>query len=260
MADFLAEAEAVAVRAAREAGKVLMKHFRTDLQIELKGNTRSIVTIADKESDALVRKLILEKFPSHGIISEENEPKKGDGYVWHIDPLDGTTNYSRGIAYFCVSIALAKDGELLVGVVYDPVRSNLYTAAKGRGAFLNGAKIVVPGLESVSKALLVFDFCPEEGKRLKTVELMKKLVHARNLRIAGSAALSLCELASGFVDGYVHMCGNSWDFAAGALLVREAGGVVTFLNGTGWSPDSSNGIVAGNPAITDGILKTLKCG
>lgn len=258
MADFLSEAEAVAIKAARGAGKVLLKHFGTSLHIETKGNTRSIVTNADRESDALIRKLVLEKFPSHGIVSEENEPKKGDGYVWHIDPLDGTTNYSRSISYFCVSIALAKDGELLVGVVYDPVRSNLYTAAKGKGASLNGRKIRVSKSGSMAEVLLCFDFCYEEEKRLKTIEIMKKLVHARSMRINGSAALTLCEVASGLVSAYVHTCGSSWDFAAGALLVREAGGVVTFLDGNGWSPDASNGIVAANPTIAAEILKTLK--
>ncbi len=259
MTDFLAEAEAVAIKAAKEAAKVLMKHFRTELRIETKGDPRNIVTIADKESDALIRKIILEKFPDHGIISEENKPVQGKSdYVWHIDPLDGTTNYSRGVSYFCVSIALAKGSEIVVGVVYNPVTLALYTAARGKGAFLNGKKLRIAETSIMHEAVICFDFGYAQDKRLQTVEILKRMVGAKSIRINGAAALTLCEIAAGLANAYVHTGGYSWDFAAGALMIHEAGGVVTDSDGKTWQPNVKEGITAGNSAITSQILAIMK--
>ncbi len=245
MTDFLEEAEAVAVKAAKEAAKVLMKHFRTELRIETKGNQRSIVTIADKESDALIRKIILEKFPDHGIISEENKPIKADSeYAWHIDPLDGTTNYSRKSKQFCVSIALAKGDDVVVGVILSPFFGETYTAVMGKGASLNGRAIRVSGVKKLEEAVVNFDMCYEEEKRLQTAKLIKKMVLAKSMMLQGSAAIALCEVASGVTDAYVHVCGSSWDFAAGALIIREAGGAVKDFDSKEWSPRIKNGLVA----------------
>ena len=245
MADFLAEAEEVAVEAAKEAGKLILAHFRKILVIEIKkGNPRNLVTNADKESDKLIKRLISGKFPEHGIVSEESEPTKGE-YVWYIDPIDGTTNYSRGVKYFCVSIALAKDDDLLVAAVYNPATSELYTAVKGRGAFLNGKKLVVFEPESFDQAMIYGDLGYETDEREKALAILKFLVSGKGLRVKGSGALAMCELAAGHADAYVDLSSTSWDYAAAALLVREAGGTVADFSGKDWSPQVVNGIVAG---------------
>ncbi len=259
MTGFLEEAEAVAVKAAKEAAKVLMKHFGTELRIETKSSPRDIVTIADKESDALIRKMILEEFPDHSIISEENRPIKADGeYAWHIDPLDGTTNYSKKSKQFCVSIALAKGDDVLVGVILNPVFGEMYTAVMGKGASLNGKAIKTSGAEKLNEAVVNFDMCYEEEKRLETAKLIKNIVLAKSIRLQGSAALAMCDVASGVTDAYVHACGSSWDFAAGALIIREAGGAVKDFDSKEWSPRIKNGLVAScNETLNKEIMEKV---
>ncbi len=260
MSEFLSQAEAVATQAAREAGKLALKYFRHDIAVEVKeGNPRNVVTAADKEADSLIRKLLQEKFPDHSIVTEEDKPKKGSEYVWYVDPIDGTTNFSRGASYFCTSIALAKESELLVGVVYSPVFSELYTAIRGKGAFLNGKRIRVSGTANLSQAVFSCDLgynSPERESTLKVLRHLEPIV--RGFRMKGSGALASCELAAGRADCHMDAKSTPWDYAAAALIVREAGGKATDLQGNEWKPDSKAGYIAGNARFHGKLIDELR--
>lgn len=258
MSDIPAEAEKVAVAAAKKAGGVALRHFRTDLKIESKGgNPRNIVTDADIESDAAIKEAILASFPDHGIVSEESPEVKGNGYVWYVDPIDGTTNFSSGSAYFCTSIGLAHGDQLLAAAIYSPLTGELYTAAKGKGAFLNGKRITMPGSGEVAKAVMCFDMCYEESKRTQVLKVMNLFITAKSLKITGSGALAMCEVAAGRSDAYVNLCGSPWDFAAAALIVREAGGAAIALDGKDWTPTVKKGIVATNKSLNKTMLPII---
>lgn len=260
MDDFLTEAEAVAITAAREAGKIILNYYETNMEVGTKkGNPRNLVTEADKEADALIRKVILEAFPDHSIVSEENEPKKGNEFFWYIDPLDGTTNYTRHISYFCVSIALAKGNELLVGVIYNPVTSELYMAKAGEGAFLNGKALKTSNARELAQSFVCMDFAYDNAERQKAAAALKRLVMSvKSIRVKGSGALASCEVASGKAEGYVRMGSTPWDYAAGALIIREAGGAVTDLDGKEWEPESKGVIAASSGKIAEQLLAEVR--
>ncbi len=259
MADFLAEAQRVAVAAAKEAGKILIKYQFHGLKISFKeGNVKNLVTNADKEADAVIRGIILKNFPEHGIVSEEDKPVKGNQYTWYVDPLDGTTNYSKGGNYYCVSIALAKGSELLIGVIYNPVTSELYVAIRGRGAFLNSSKISTSSTGSLEQALVCLDLASNEEERKNALETMQKLaLDAKSIRIKGAGALSMCEVATGRADAYIRMGSSAWDYAAGALVLREAGGIVTDLSSIPWEPSSKAVLAAVTESLHSRIIKKL---
>lgn len=260
MADFLAEAQKVAVAAAKEAGKIILGYYETNVKVSTKqGNPRNLVTEADKEADALIRRIILEAFPGHSMVSEENEPKKGNEYVWYVDPLDGTTNYTRHVSYFCVSIALAKGNELLVGVIYNPVTSELYTAKAGRGAFLNGKALKAGNANDLIQSFVCMDFSYDNAERQKAAAVLSRLaMSVKSIRVKGSGALALCEVASGRAEGYVRMGSTPWDYAAGTLIIREAGGAVTDLDGKAWEPESKGVIAASSGKIAEQLLAKVK--
>lgn len=259
MGILLDEAANIAVAAAKEAGKLALKYFRKDIAVEVKeGNPRNTVTTADKETDSLIRKLLLEKFPNHTIVTEEDKPKKGNEYAWYVDPIDGTTNFSRGISYFCTSIALAKESELLVGVIYSPVFSELYTAIRGKGAFLNGKRIRVSGIANLSQAVFSCDLGYNSPERKITLNVLKHLEPVvRGFRLKGSGALASCELAAGRADCHMDPKSTPWDYAAAALIVREAGGRATDLQGKEWKPDSKD-YIASNGNLHEKLIKELK--
>lgn len=258
MEDFLSKALDVAVAAAKEAGRIQVKYRESGLKVSIKGgDIRDIVTNADKEADSSIRSIISTAFPNHTIITEEDEAKKGNEYSWHVDPVDGTTNYSRRSKYFCVSIGLAKGNELLVGVVYAPLMDEMYTAVKGKGAFLNGKRISISKNEAIEDAILCADLCHEVEKRRQFIAALERLAAAKSLRICGSGALAACEVASGNADAYLNDCGSSWDFAAAALIIREAGGVAKSPQGEEWSPQTGQGIVAANKALYNEIIRLI---
>ncbi|MBI2580218.1 inositol monophosphatase [Candidatus Woesearchaeota archaeon] len=260
MADFLSEAEKVAVTAAKEAGKVLLKHYRQNLTIMVKGNNpKDVVTNADREADKVIGEILTAGFPDLKVISEENDVRESANEpVWYIDPIDGTTNYSRGSSYFCVSIALAKGKELLVGVIYDPLTSELYTAAKGRGAFMNGKRINVSETGELQQAIIISDLGYIEEKRQTTLSIIGALRAAKGIRLKGSGALAMCEIASGHAEGYIHIGSKPWDYSAATLILREAGGTVTDLDGTDWFPDVTEGIIASNKALSRELLEDVR--
>lgn len=220
-------------RRAALAGGAVLQDWAGRFAVTEKGPA-DLVTEADFASQEAVRKVLMEAFPEHGILAEENglSTEGKDGYRWIIDPLDGTTNYVHGLAQYCVSIGLECRGKLLAGVVFDPKANDCFTAGLGQGAFLNGRALRVSGVRGLSKALVAVSFPPGVGRGDPSVEdFLNVMDHAQAIRRMGSSALNLCYLAAGRIDGYWARDTKAWDVAAGYLLVTEAGGVLTSYDG-----------------------------
>lgn len=217
-----------AIDIARNAGRTIRPYFRSDrLDIHSKLNEADIVTAADKASEAIIIKSIKHLYPSHSILSEEMGAEDHDSeYRWIIDPLDGTTNFSAGIPVFAVSIGIEHNGTPVVGVVYDPVLDELFTAVKGQGAFLNGTPIHVKENDRLDRAVVSTGFPVDKNvnpdNNLDNVARVLPLV--RGMRRLGSAAMDICYVAAGFIDAYWEMNLHDWDVAAALLILDEAGG------------------------------------
>jgi len=222
----------VAVEIAREAGSLLLQHFRQPLKITYKRRS-DLVTEADRKSEALIVERLRSHFPDHAIVAEEGGGQKtGSDYCWYVDPLDGTTNFAHGFPIFCVTLGLARRGELVVGVVYDPTRDELFTVERGAGAFLNGERLHVSSIESLAESLVATGFPPFAPNHDLNVQLYFRFTQlTHGIRRAGSAALDLCSVASGRYDGFWELKLYPWDKAAGSLLVTEAGGRVSGITG-----------------------------
>lgn len=218
--------------AAIEAGKILKKRFGQQNAMSVKGR-RNIVTEADLLSEERILEILSSEFPGHGMLSEEAGERRLDSeYMWIIDPLDGTNNYHFGIPFFCVNIALARLGEVVMGVTYDPMRGELFHAEKGKGAYLNGRKIAVSGVSSLDKAAVGFDLGYQAEKSIVLLDIAARLwpsIHC--LRLLGSSSLGCAYIAGGRLGLYFHKHLYSWDVASGLLLVREAGGEVVNFAG-----------------------------
>jgi len=229
----IGEFAGVGTRAALEAGKLLMKHVRTDFAVAHKGDV-NLVTEIDIAAEELIVGRILEAFPSHTILAEESSPEARRGsHTWIIDPLDGTTNYAHGFPFFCVSIGLEIEGELEWGVVYNPNLDELFAAHRGHGALLNDEPIRVSKVSSLNSSLLAtgfpYDIRTSEQNNLDYFR--EFALRAQAVRRAGSAALDLCYVSSGRFDGFWELKLSPWDCAAGYLMVREAAGRVTDFKG-----------------------------
>jgi len=223
----------VAVQAVREAGDIIMARFHGEKRISYKEGRSNIVTDVDVLAEGRITQILQQEYPHFGIMTEESDDIAGDlPYTWIIDPIDGTRNYAYGIPHFCVALALARGEELLLGISYDPVRRELFRAEKGRGAFLNDSPIAVSTRTSLGESLVGFDmsYDAEIGQEILGVAsaLWPGVV---SVRVMGSAALGLAYVASGRLDMYFHLALYPWDLASGILLVSEAGGVVTELDG-----------------------------
>ncbi len=243
---------------AKEAGKILLKYFYNEKDIKLK-SISNLVTNADKLSEEKIIELINKNFPTHSILSEEKgDIKKESPYQWIIDPLDGTTNYAHNNPYFSVSIALKKENSIILGVVYDPIRDELFSAIKGKGAFLNGKRIRVSQVKEIRDSLLAFGLPYEltlnEKNFISFINLSRR---SHGVRRIGSAALELAYVSCGRLDGYWCKKLNIWDFSAGVLLVEEGGGKVTDFDNNIVSLKESS-IVASNSLIHDKLLEVLK--
>ena len=227
--DLLAMATAIA----RNAGKILLTHFREDHQISKKGQI-DLVTEMDLKAETLIVDQIRRRFPDHEILAEEQGYQAGNGpYKWIIDPLDGTTNYAHGYRFFSVSIAVEYERELVLGVVYDPVTEELFSAARGQGATLNNQPIHVSDEDQLIDSLLVTGFSYDREEIKKNLEFFNRMIlHSRSIRRDGSAALDLCYVACGRFEGFWELSLNPWDVAAGRLIVEEAGGSVTTFRGS----------------------------
>ncbi len=241
---------------AREAGKIQMTYFRNDtLVIESKSTQIDLVTEADKKSEAYILNKIKTHYPEHSILSEETgaTDKKSD-YEWVVDPLDGTTNFAQGIPVFAVSIALKYKGESVVGVVYNPVMDDMFTAVKGEGAYLNGSKLTVANKDNLKSCVLAsgFPYSRAESFDNNALHFGHMVPKVRGLRRLGAAAYDLANVAAGVIDGYWEMGLGAWDIAAGILLVTEAGGVILE-----WDNKKPLSIIAGNKTITNHIKDEL---
>src|SRR5450631_4833733 len=221
---------------AREAGALLMQYFHEGLKIEYKGDA-DLVTAADRASEVLIRERITQKFPSHDVLGEEQGLNdQGSDYRWYVDPLDGTTNFAHGYPVFCVSMALEHrvqgQGRRIAGVVYDPTRDELFTAEQGRGSHLNGQPIHVSKAAHLKECLVATGFPSHKRHKNPNIHFYHQItLRTHGVRRAGSAALDLCNVASGRFDGFWEFNLNPWDTAAGVLIVEEAGGKVTDFKG-----------------------------
>jgi myo-inositol-1(or 4)-monophosphatase len=227
----------IAVKAARRAGNIINRGARElDLLTITSKGPKDLVSEVDREAERTIVETLLASYPDHAILAEEGTAK-GDNAdaenVWIIDPLDGTTNFLHGFPQYCVSIALAQRGQVTQGVVYDPVRNDLFTATRGRGAFLNDRRIRVSRRQHLRDCLIGTGFPFRDGSYLDTyLRMMKTMIEqTAGLRRPGAAALDLAYVAAGFYDGFWEVGLNAWDVAAGSLLIQEAGGLIGDLAG-----------------------------
>jgi myo-inositol-1(or 4)-monophosphatase len=249
---------AVAKDAAVKAGKVLKDNVNGVRDISYKGEI-NLVTEMDRLSEKTVVETIQRAFPRHGILAEEDARIENDsGFLWIIDPLDGTTNYAHGYPNFSVSIGLEHKGEIVIGVVYDPMRNELFTALKGQGAFLNDTPIAVSKNDRLIRSLLATGFPYDRTVSTENnLNYFNALIMAsQEVRRSGSASLDLCNLAAGRLDGYWELKLQPWDVAAGSLIVQEAGGEVTDFSGKR-STIRDKEIVASNGRIHNQLLEII---
>lgn len=249
---------ATAVEAVVRAGELQMARFGSGLRIDKKGAI-DLVTDVDLEVEQMVRAIVGERFPHHDVLGEEmGQSGRGASCRWVMDPLDGTTNYAHGIPIFCSTIALEIDGVPSVGAVFDPNRRELFTAERGVGAWLNGEPIRVSAAATLSDSVLVTGFPYDIRDRMREIlePFAAFLREARAVRRLGSAAIDLCWVASGRLDGFWEQGLHAWDTMAGALLVQEAGGRVSALDGGPWDPHGGR-VLASNGHLHEAMVKVL---
>jgi len=256
--EFLEAAKA----AAREAGGLLRENLDKRGEIMFKG-TVDLVTHFDRKSQEMIFRRLSAAFPGHGFLAEEGLSLPGTSDCrWIIDPIDGTTNFAHTFPVFCVSIALEQKGVVAVGVIYDPMRDELFEAVRGRGAFLNGARVRVSEIPELGKALLAtgFPYDVRTSSFNNVREFNAFIVRAQAIRRCGSAALDLCYVACGRFDGFWELKLKPWDVAAGALIVEEAGGRVSDFEGRTFDPFNQRAL-ASNGRIHEEMRKVLEeCG
>jgi len=250
----------VAVEAARAAGELLRRELHRPRHIAFKGTPTNLVTEMDARAETLIVDTLHREFPDDGILAEEGGSRTGrSGRRWIIDPLDGTTNYAHGLPIFAVSIALQAGDQVAVGVVFDPNHQELFTAERGRGAFVNEAPLEVSGATTLNDSLLAtgFPYDIRETSENNFRQYTTFSLRSRGVRRMGSAVLYLAYVAAGRLDGYWELRLGAWDAAAGSLMVEEAGGRVTDLGGRPLDLDAPS-IVASNGRIHDEMLRTLQ--
>lgn len=244
------------LKATEASGKILQQYFNGPFEVSSKSTVNDLVTEVDKKSETTIINIIRETYPDHFILSEEVGEIKTDSSVkWIIDPIDGTVNYANGIPICCVSIGVEKDGEMVLGAVYNPFMNELFVAEKGQGATLNGKAIHVSTKADVSKSCLVTGF-PYQWQDMPNNPLVvfeRVIKEGIPLRRLGSAAIDLCWVACGRFDGFYEHHLQAWDSAAGYLIVEEAGGKVTDFSGNRFSPYQKQ-ILATNGHIHSALL------
>ena len=244
----------IATQAARAASRIILRYFDQLEKVEINEKSRNdFVTNVDHLAEAEIIAVIEKAYPNHSIIAEESGTQTKDNpenITWIIDPLDGTANFSRGLPHFSISIAIKKNNELEAGLIYDPIRNELFTALKGSGAFLDRRRIRVSTIKSLDQALLGTGFPFRDPHH--TTPYMNTFKHifpqCSGLRRAGSAALDLAYIAAGRLDGFWEPSLKEWDIAAGALMIQEAGGMICDFNGQETFLETGS-VIAGNPRI-----------
>ena len=239
---------------AREAGALLMQFFDRNIKIEYKGDA-DLVTAADRKSEALIRERIRETWPGHDVLGEEEGLRDtGSEFRWYVDPLDGTTNFAHSFPVFCVSMALQDKSGMLAGVCYDPTRNELFAAERGKGATLNDRLIHVSKTARLAESLVGTGFPSHKRHKNPNIHFYHQItLRSHGVRRAGSAALDLCYVACGRMDGFWEFNLNPWDTAAGVLMVEEAGGRVTDFSGGPFQINSRE-TLASNGVIHDELM------
>jgi myo-inositol-1(or 4)-monophosphatase len=261
MTESLADYLETARDAARQAARVL-EEWRSRFQVHEKGRF-DLVTDADLASQRTIREVIQSRYPSHRFLAEEEgastlPPDPHGPPTWIVDPLDGTTNYVHDCPFYCVSIGLEVAGELVAGVILDPSRQELFEAAKGLGAALNGRRLQTSAADRLDGALLATGFPPDLRGQEQTLEWWRHFsLRTRSLRRTGSTALNLAYVAAGRFDGYWSFSDHAWDVAAGVVLIREAGGIVTNIDGTPYNPHTPD-TLASNRSLHPTLLAALR--
>jgi len=252
---------------AREAGARLREFFAQGVETEYKGDV-DLVTVADRTAEKLIRERLGEAFPEHGVYGEEGTRERMEGeFRWYVDPLDGTTNFAHGFPQFCVSMGLeqrrvqsaeVQDGTIVAGVIYDPMRDELYTAERGRGAWMNGKPIHVSLIETLAESLISTGFPSRKRHDSPNIHFYHEFtLRSHGVRRAGSAALDLAYVAAGRLEAFWEFNLNPWDTAAGILLVEEAGGRITDFAGGAFQLNSSE-TLASNGLIHDELIELFK--
>ena len=252
----------IAVKAARRAGNLINRGARDlDLLTVTAKGPKDFVSEIDRAAEAAIVETLLDAYPDHAILAEEGTAKGANAdaeNLWIIDPLDGTTNFLHGFPQYCVSIALQHRGQITQGVIYDPVRNDLFTATRGRGAFVNDRRMRVSKRHHLRDCLIGTGFPFRDGSYLDTyLRMMKTMIEqTAGLRRPGAAALDLAYVAAGYYDGFWEVGLNPWDVAAGSLLVQEAGGLIGDLSGEG---DFLHGgqVIAANPKVFAQMVTAL---
>jgi myo-inositol-1(or 4)-monophosphatase len=253
----------LAVTAARAGGAVLMKRLRSgaDLEVGYKDARANLVTAADREAQRAIAATILALFPDHQVNGEEGTAgNAGSSHVWYVDPLDGTTNYTHGLPFFCVSVALRAYGRTVAGVVFDPLHDELYAASSDGGATLNGAPLRVSQTAAVDRALVVAQAQTVDPAEIRAyARLVERLMSvAGGVRSLGSPALTLCAIAAGRLDAYCEYAMDAWDIAAGQLILEQAGGRLTTFDGRPHESADRADVVASNSRIHHELITALE--
>ncbi len=248
------------IEIAKQAGAIIREGFGKKLSIDFKTDEANLVTNIDKASEKLIMDFIRKEYPTHSIIAEESGSSKNSSeYTWVIDPLDGTTNFAHGFPIFSVSIGLQKNGETIIGVIYDVMRDVIYSAEKGSGTYENGKKIFVNSNSILSQSLLVtgFAYNREDEYREAIKKFGNMLTASRGVRRLGSAAIDFCYVANGVFEGFWEAKLAPWDVCAGLLIVEEAGGKTSDFNGNKVKIDSDS-FLATNGKVHSKMLEVLR--
>lgn len=246
----------VAIQAAKEAGQIMVEGWETDLVVTSKADN-SLVTKIDGLAEEKIIATIKKTFPDYKIMAEESGSQGSSGYCWYIDPIDGTTNYSRRVPICGVNIALAKDNQVVLGVFFNPFTNELYYAEKDFGSFLNDKKIATSDVTQISNAVLAFSYSHDPAVREKAVQMGSSIMASRTKREYGSVAYELALVASGRLDAAIHIGHNDWDYAAGSILIKEAGGVVVDFSGQDWELNGKDMLTVGNKELERALQKLL---
>lgn len=249
----------IAMPAAREAGRIMLRNLNRLDKLNITSKRKNdFVSDVDRMAEAEIIRTIQRVYPDHGILAEESGASGGDENQWIIDPLDGTTNYLHGFPQFAVSIAFRQRGRLESGVIYDPLREEMFVGSRGHGAYLNDRRIRVSACSSLTGALLGTGFPFRSAEQTSTnLECLRVMMsRCQDVRRAGSAALDLVYVAAGRLDGFWESGLSPWDIAAGALIIQEAGGLVGDFRG-GHEYLFQGDVVAGAPKVFKGMVQTL---
>lgn len=250
----------VAMKAAKKASQHILGYYNSDKRIQIsRKDTLELVTNYDKESEKIIKNILQKNFDYNIVGEESGETNRESEFTWFVDPIDGTTNFIRKFPYFAVSIGLYRKDEALLGIVYNPVYNEWHIAEKGKGAFFNGKKLKVSMVSKLKNSVIATGFCYNIGRELDNdLDVFRRVKHKiQDIRRAGAASLDLCNVASGKFDGFYERGLKKWDIAAGKLIVEEAGGDVTTMNGKEIKT-KFNSLCSTNGKIHNALLRLLK--